>query len=501
MLLVKSIGDLKPLAINLYKLLCQYNCKMKLRRTTLITLFCLSILAGLGLSRKILFVPNIWYLSLLPVLVLLKFKNFVSVLVAIALGTGLGLWRGGIYMQNVHQLQSLAEQKVTIVATATTDSIYGKRAQVQFTGNNAQLLEPYKGHLAGSYKLSGFGEKMIYRGDQVQVNGKIFPSRGSNQATIAYARLVRVSEEHSWYADLARKFEAGMQSTLPEPVASFGLGLLIGQRTTLPQEIIAALTAVGLIHIVAVSGYNLTILVRGVSRLKLGSKYQKLIISLALIAGFVLITGFSASIVRAALVSILALWAWYYGRKIRPLVLISFAAAITALWNPFYIWADIGWYLSFLAFFGVLVIAPLISARLFKRPPKLLTLVVIETLSAEIMTLPLILMTFSQLSVIALVANALVVPLVPLAMLLSAIAGAAGAVVPQIAGWFALPARIILTYMLDIVHIMSNLPSVLIHRSISLPYMLTIYGAVLFMLVIGYRKLPRKVSEAAELIN
>lgn len=404
-------------------------------------------------------------------------------------------------MQNVRQLQSLALQKVTIVATATTDSIYGNKSQIQFTGNRIQLIEPYKTDLAGSFKLSGFGERMIYRGDKVEVTGKIFPSRGSNQATIAYAQLHRVSAGNSWYADLARRFDAGMQSSLPEPLASFGLGLLIGQRNTLPADITAALTAVGLVHIVAVSGYNLTILVRGVGRLRLGSKYQKLILSLALIAGFVLITGFTASIVRAALVSVLSLWAWFYGLKVRPVVLISFAAAATALWNPFYVWTDLGWYLSFLAFFGVLVIAPIISARLFKKTPKLLTMVVLETLSAEIMTLPLILMTFSQLSVIALVSNALIVPLVPLAMLLSAAAGAAGAIAPQIAGWFALPARLLLTYMLDIIHTMANLPSALVHRSISLPYMLAIYGLVLLTAAVMYRKLPKKRALHEEVLQ
>lgn len=465
----------------------------KFRRTTLITVFCLAVLGGLGLSRRFNLEIGLIPLLLTTVyLLLLKPKNILGLFLIVILGLSFGLWRGSGYMQNVRQLQSLAEQKVTITATATTDSIYGKRSQVQFTGNNIQLIWPYKSKLAGSFKLSGFGERMVYRGDRVQVTGKIFPSRGSNQATIAYAQLKRVSAGNSWYAELARRFSAGAQSALPEPLASFGLGLLIGQRNTMPADITAALTAVGLVHIVAVSGYNLTILIRGVSRLKLGSKYQKLVLSLALIAGFVLITGFSASIVRAALVSVLALWAWYYGLKIKPLVLITFAAAVTAVWNPFYIWSDLGWYLSFLAFFGVLVVAPVISARLFKKPPKLLTGVVLETLSAEIMTLPLILMTFSQLSIIALVANALIVPLVPLAMLLSAAAGAAGAIVPQIAGWFALPARLLLTYMLDVVHILANLPSALIHRSISLPYMILIYGFAGLAITAMYQKLPKK---------
>lgn len=474
---------------------------MRVRRTTLICAFCLAVLAGLGLSRRINFNPGYLSLFLIPMALLIKRKNFIFLILILALGIGIGLWRGSGYMHNVRRLQSLATQKVTISATATTDSIYGNKSQIQFTGDNIELISPYKAKLAGSFKLSGFGERMIYRGDRVEVTGKIFPSRGSNQATIAYAQLHKVSLGNSWYADTARRFDAGMQSALPEPLASFGLGLLIGQRNTLPQNITVALTAVGLVHIVAVSGYNLTILVRGVGRLRLGSKYQKLLISLALIAGFVLVTGFTASIVRAALVSVLALWAWYYGLRIKPFVLIAFAAAVTAFWNPFYVWGDMGWYLSFLAFFGVLVIAPIISARLFKKQPKLLTMVIIETLSAEIMTLPLILMTFSQLSIVALVANALVVPLVPLAMLLSAIAGAGGAIVPQIAGWFALPARLLLTYMLDIVHIMSNLPSALIHRSISLPYMLAIYAFVLLAITAMYRKLPKRKAFGEEALQ
>jgi competence protein ComEC len=470
----------------------------KFRRTTLITVFCLSVLAGLGLARKTALVPNFWLWVLPPLLALYKNKNLAYLLIVIALGAGIGLWRGSIYMQNVFQLRQLSQKPVTVEATATADAVYSTKSQIEFTAGNVLLTEPQTKSLMGSFKISGFGIKMVYRGDRVRVSGKLFPMRGSNQGRIAYARMGLISPGRSYINDFTRRFNSGMQSALPEPMASFGLGLLIGQRTTLPADITAALTAVGLVHIVAVSGYNLTIIVRGVGRLRLGSKYQKLLISLALIAAFVLVTGFSASIVRAALVSVLSLWAWFYGRRIRPLVLISFAAAVTALWNPFYIWGDLGWYLSFLAFFGVLVIAPLISARLFTKPPKLLTSVLIETLSAELMTLPLILMSFSQLSIIALVANVLVVPLVPLAMLLTAVAGAAGAFMPQIAGWFALPARLLLTYMLDVVHMLANIPSVLIHRSISAAYMIMIYVLVLALTMILYRRLPKRIDSSLE---
>jgi len=195
----------------------------------------------------------------------------------------------------------------------------------------------------------------------------------------------------------------------------------------------------------------------------------------------------------------LSLAAWYYGLRVRPAVLISLAAALTAFLNPFYIWGDLGWYLSFLAFFGIMVIAPAVSARLFSRQPKLLTAIVLETLSAEIMTLPLIMMSFSQLSLIALAANALVVPLVPFAMLLSAIAAGAGAIVPQLAGWLAWPARLLLTYMLDVIHLLANLPSIFIHRSISISYMLVLYGLVLAVVAILRHRASRRSKPAGEL--
>jgi competence protein ComEC len=464
---------------------------VKLQKTTLITLFCISLLAGVGLARRLTFEPDYWIILAALSLLILRSSKLLKLIAIVALGLGLGLWRGSLYMQNVYELKGLSGHKVTIVARAHSDSVYGNRSQIEFTANNIKLGSKNSKPLAGSFKISGFGVPMVYRGDTVSVSGKLYPMRGSNQARIAYAQLERLSADNNYINKLTRSFDAGMQNALPEPQASFGLGLLIGQRTNLPKDILSSLTAVGLVHIVAVSGYNLTILVRAVGRLKLGSKYQKLMLSMALIAAFILVTGFSASIVRAGLVSVLGLWAWYYGRQFKPVVLIAIAVAITALWNPFYVWSDLGWYLSFLAFFGVLVIAPIISAKLFSKPPKMLTMVVLETLSAEIMTLPLILMTFSQLSLVALLANALIVPIVPLAMLLSAIAGVAGALVPQIAGWFAFPARMILTYMLDIVHSLSNIPSVLIHRSIGLEYMLAIYSIVLFVLVVGYSKLAK----------
>lgn len=469
----------------------------RFRRTTLIIVGCVSALAGLGLARKVNIEPQIWWLMFTPLLLQIRRKNMWALFIVVLVGLGAGLWRGGVYMDKLTDLRQVSGQKVTIEATATSDSVYGRQSQLEFTANKVRLLQTAaptgsdpvaEKPITGSFRISGFGEPIIYRGDRVQINGKLFPTRGSHQARVSFAQLDRVGEDKSWINNFTRRFAAGMRSALPEPNASFGLGILIGQRNTLPQELTNQLIMVGLVHIVAVSGYNLTILVRAAGRLRLGSKYQRLVASLLLIGIFILITGFAASIVRAAIISVLSLWAWYYGRKIRPVLIIAFAAALTGLANPFYVWGDLGWYLSFLAFFGVLLIAPMVADRLFRREPKLLGMVVLETLAAEIMTLPLIMMSFNQLSLVGLVANALVVPLIPFAMLFAAMAAGAGMIIPALAGWFAWPANILLTYMLDITRALSAIPGIFLHRSVSLAAMLGLYATILLVVLLAQRR-------------
>jgi competence protein ComEC len=118
----------------------------------------------------------------------------------------------------------------------------------------------------------------------------------------------------------------------------------------------------------------------------------------------------------------------------------------------------------------------------------------LESLSAELMTLPLIAMIFGQLSLIALVANVLIVPLVPVAMLLSAMAAATGAWLPQLAGWLAWPAKLLLTYMLDLVHLLASVPSAVIHATISPALMLSLYASVLIVVLAARRHIRGKAA-------
>ncbi len=463
----------------------------KFRQTTLLTVLCVGFLAGLASARRIEFanLPTA-LLALVIAVALLRRKTFMAVAAFTAAGLLLGLARGAAYMQHSRDYQQLFRQELVLEVRAETDAVYGRGTQLDFDASRIKVVQPYQQELPGKIKVEGFGVPMVYRGDMLELKGSLGPTRGSNQARMSYATISLKGKGETPIDVLRRKFIASLQSVLPEPHASFGAGLLIGQRATIPEQTNEELSVTGLTHIVAVSGANLTIIIVAVRQL-LGkrSKFQSTAGAALLLVTFLIITGMSASIVRAALVSSLSLLAWYYGRKFKPLLLISLAAAITAWWNPFYLWSDLAWYLSFISFYGVLVIAPQVTAILSKRKePKLLGSLLVETIAAQIVTLPLIMYIFGRVSTIGLPANVLVVPLVPLTMLLTLIAGLAGMVVAPIAGWFAWPARIVLVYMLDMAALLSRVPHASTEQYLNVGSMIGLYAAIALLSLWLWRK-------------
>lgn len=449
----------------------------------------LVFLAGLGFSRSGWLVSYELVISFgIMFLVTILRLRVLAVVSTVLFCFSLGWLRGQLFLPNIEALRGLDGTKVVAIVRADSDTFYNSRGQLTFDASQLHVLEPEEQTLPGRLSISGFGEPAIFKGDSVQITGKLYAKRGSKQLGMSYAQFETLESHPSGVDDVRRRFAAGLATATPEPQASLGLGLLIGQRSTLPDSTVLQLSAVGLTHIVAVSGYNLTIIMRAVKKLlNKRSKYQITAFSLLLIGIFLLMTGMSASIVRAAIVSGFSIIAWHYGRTFRPLLLLSFAAVLTAGWNPFYIWNDIGWYLSFLAFFGVLILAPLIQKRFFKHELKILATVCLESCAAMLMTLPLIMLIFKQVSLVALPANLLVVPLVPLAMLTALIAGLAGMFVPVVAGVFAWPATILLTAILDIVQLLSKVPNALSAQALSLNGMLICYVSLLLVTFILWR--------------
>src|SRR5579884_3893791 len=96
----------------------------KYPRSTLLTTLFVSILIGLGLSRKTSLAPNFWLLILLLLLFIYKNKRLSYLLTLAGIGLIMGLWRGEAYMQNIYQLRDLSGRRVTIETVASSDAVY-----------------------------------------------------------------------------------------------------------------------------------------------------------------------------------------------------------------------------------------------------------------------------------------------------------------------------------------------------------------------------------------
>lgn len=363
-------------------------------------------------------------------------------------GLLIGGWRGSITTSSNASYDHLLGKAVVVTGVVNDDSDINQHGQ---TTLRLRDIHTNSHALGGMIWATVPRSDKVRRSDHVTLSGKLTPGFGTFNATMYSAKLKAIHRPvpgdialniRDWFGD-------GVRKIISEPEASLGLGFLVGQRRGLPPQLDSALKAAGLTHIVVASGYNLTILVRLSRRLfEKASKYMALLSSMAMIIGFMSITGLSPSMSRAGLVAGLSLLAWYYGRRFHPLVLLPFAMAITVLIQPSYAWGDLGWQLSFAAFAGVMISAPLIHSYFFgDKSEHALRRILIETISAQIWTLPILLLAFGKVSVVAPIANILILPLVPLAMLLTFIAGIGGIFLPALANIIGLPAQALLTYM------------------------------------------------------
>ena len=135
------------------------------------------------------------------------------------------------------------------------------------------------------------------------------------------------------------------------------------------------------------------------------------------------------------------------------------AAAITVALQPSYVWGDLGWQLSFAAFAGVMIVGPLMQVYFFgTEKPGMFRRILGETIAAHIVTIPIIALSFGTLSNVAIIANILVVPLVPLAMLLTFACGIAVLVHLPFVDWLATPTSWLLEYMVNVAMFVAEIP-------------------------------------------
>lgn len=423
----------------------------------------IGIVLGTALApyvKMTIFASVVWACTAITISVFVLWQRSLYLVPFIIMaGILCGLWRGSVLESELSIYRPAINHSVRLSGKVSDDPDVGKHGELLLRLNDITI----NWHaVPGKVWISTVGRGEIKRGDHITVTGKLNEGFGSFVAVMYRARLDAVQrpqpgdvarQVRDWYAD---KIRMGID----EPQAGLGLGYLLGQRRALPPELSEALVITGLTHVVVASGYNLTILVRLARRLfEKVSKYLSTLAAGTMIIGFMAVTGASPSMSRAGLVAGLSLAAWYYGRRFHPLVLLPFAAAVTVMIDPTYAWNDLGWQLSFAAFAGVMILAPLLQRYFFgDKAPSTIRQILGETISASIVTLPILVGAFGQFSNVAILTNLLILPFVPLAMLLTFIAGIGGVLLPVISPVIGTPAQVVLTYMTEVIHFFAALP-------------------------------------------
>ncbi|MBR3252587.1 ComEC/Rec2 family competence protein [Candidatus Saccharibacteria bacterium] len=219
-------------------------------------------------------------------------------------------------------------------------------------------------------------------------------------------------------------FSGRIESVLPERKAGLSMSYLLGMKTGIDKELSENLKAVGLAHIVVASGAHLSILVE-IARKIFGkiSRFSGLLFSILFILFFMCMVGWTPSILRAGMMAILTLLSWYVGRKIAPWRIILIVAAFTLMLNPLFL-TNLGWLLSFASYAGIMMLGPSIIRFFYgAKKPGFIASTVLTTVAATLMTLPITLYYFGQISLISVVANILILPTLPYVMGLTFLTG------------------------------------------------------------------------------
>lgn len=281
---------------------------------------------------------------------------------------------------------------------------------------------------------------------------------------------------YSAIIEIKKKFTANIFLLIPSPEAGLLEGLIIGGSGKLSKEVQDNFSRTGMTHIVAVSGYNITIVAQYLMLLGifLGLwRRQAFWFAVLGIWIFIMMTGFPASAIRAGAMGTLLLWVIKNGRLANAQNAILCSAVIMLFWNPLLLRYDIGFQLSFLATLGIVYFYPIFeeySRKKLQKVPEIiffLAEILFLSLSAQIFVLPIILFNFQTLSVISPLANILILPILPITMLLGFLAVMASFIFYPLAIFFSWLAYLPLRYEVLTINYLANLKYSFLEISLS----------------------------------
>lgn len=343
---------------------------------------------------------------------------------------------------------------------------------------------------SGSLYISLSKNEALKRSDTITLSGKLSEGFGTYSGYMYRPKVIKIlkPDPGNLVVTIRDWFAERIKSIVPDPEVSLGLSYLLGMKTGLDDELNENLRTVGLVHIVVASGAHLSILVE-IARKIFGrlSRFSGLLFSILFILFFMCMVGWTPSILRAGVMAILTLLSWYVGRKIAPLRLIILVAAFTLMLDPMFL-LNLGWLLSFASYAGIMLLMPSITKFFYgQKKPGFVASTVLTTLAATLMTLPVILYCYGQVSLISVAANLLILPTLSYAMGVTFLAGVFAGV-PGVSVAVGFVATKLLDFHIAVVGWFGAMEQFLIKIDAYNPWIFLIYIPIIILMLAGFTR-------------
>jgi competence protein ComEC len=404
-----------------------------------------------------------------------KYGRYLFLIAIVFCTAVLGMLRmDGASMQHDQNLAAQLDQKVTLVGTVVREPDERERSvrlTVDLHEHDARVLAIVPPHTIANYgdivELEGTlrSPQSFDAGDGRVFNyPKFLEGRGiSYELAFAGSRVVKEGTGNPIVAAalfIKQSYLRGIRIVLPEPHAGLAGGITVGDKRSVGQDLTEVFTSVSLVHILVLSGYNITIVLTAIAKAITGiSRRTQLLITAAVVVFFALISGGASTALRAGAMAYLGVYARLSGRQFFALRALFFVAFCMVLWNPYVLVFDPGFQLSILATAGLILLTSPISDRLTRIPEKFgIREIVASSIATQLFVLPLLLYQNGVFSIVSIPANLLALIAVPLAMVFSAVAAIAGILLGSWGVLVAFPAYVLLSYIILIAEWFASIP-------------------------------------------
>ncbi len=276
-----------------------------------------------------------------------------------------------------------------------------------------------------------------------------------------------VGEERGWIGQVHRRTDTALGYGLRPREAAVVRGMVLGDRSLMPEELEVAFQRSGVTHVLAISGQHVAILavvIYFALRFFAIPAGVRAGITMGLIWLYILIAGAPPSAIRAGVVATFVLAAPLFGRQVSALHFMTTMLAIVLAYNPELVYST-GFQLSVAAVFGIqLLTKPLRSLvertllRPLARPPEQLSNLISISLAAQIATSPIVAATFDQVSVVGVLTNLVAVPLSGPILILGLLGSLVGNLTPFLAYPLNACNGFLVTILIRVAQASSSLP-------------------------------------------